>query len=292
MQCDRAYRNGANILILSDRGVDENHVAIPSLLAVSAMEQHLIRTKKRTAVSIILESAEPRTVHHFAALLGYGARAINPYLAHECIAECIDIGILDKDCHTAVDDYNDAILHGIVKIASKMGISTLQSYQSSQIFEAIGIRQDVIDQYFTNTVSRVGGIGLEEIGEGVEYRHSHAFDPLGLGVDTTLDSLGFHNLRSGEDKEDHMYNPATIIALREATQRGDYERFREYTDMVDDERRPHTLRGLLEFVWDENGGVPLEEVEPCGEHRDAASRRARCATVPFHRRRTSVWPSP
>ena len=262
VQCDRAYRDGANILILSDRGVDENHVAIPSLLAVSAMEQHLIRTKKRTAVSIILESAEPRTVHHFAALLGYGARAINPYLAHECIAECIDIGILDKDCHTAVDDYNDAILHGIVKIASKMGISTLQSYQSSQIFEAIGIRQDVIDQYFTNTVSRVGGIGLEEIGEGVEYRHSHAFDPLGLGVDTTLDSLGFHNLRSGEDKEDHMYNPATIIALREATQRGDYERFREYTDMVDDERRPHTLRGLLEFVWDENGGVPLEEVEP------------------------------
>ena len=108
----------------------------------------------------------------------------------------------------------------------------------------------------------MGGIGLEEIGEGVEYRHSHAFDPLGLGVDTTLDSLGFHNLRSGEDKEDHMYNPATIIALREATQRGDYERFREYTDMVDDERRPHTLRGLLEFVWDENGGVPLEEVEP------------------------------
>ena len=126
---DRAYRNGANIIILSDRGVDENHVAIPSLLAVSAMEQYLIRTKKRTAVSIILESAEPRDVHHFATLLGYGARAINPYLAQEAIGELIDEGLLDKDFHAAVDDYNNAILHGIVKIASKMGISTLQSYQ-------------------------------------------------------------------------------------------------------------------------------------------------------------------
>lgn len=260
--CDRAYRNGANIIILSDRGVDENHVAIPSLLAVSAMEQYLIRTKKRTAVSIILESAEPRTVHHFATLLGYGARAINPYLAHDCISECIDIGILNKDSHTAIDDYNNAILHGVVKIASKMGVSTLQSYQSSQIFEAIGIRQDVIDTYFTNTVSRVGGIGLEEIGEGVEYRHSHAFDPLGLGVDTTLDSLGFHNLRSGDDKEDHLYSPETIIALRESTQRGDYNRFCEYTKLVDDERRPHTLRGLLDFVYDENGGIDISEVEP------------------------------
>ncbi len=138
---DRAYRDGANIIILSDRGVDENHVAIPSLLAVSAIEQHLIRTKKRTAVSIILESAEPRDVHHFATLLGYGARAINPYLAQETIVELIDEGLLDKDFHAAVDDYNDAILHGIVKIASKMGISTLQSYQSAQIFEAMGISQ-------------------------------------------------------------------------------------------------------------------------------------------------------
>ena len=129
---DRSYKNGANIIILSDRGVDENHVAIPSLLAVSAVEQHLIKTKKRTAVSIILESAEPRDVHHFATLLGYGARAINPYLAHECIGELIDLGMLNKDLHVAIDDYNSAILHGIVKIASKMGISTLQSYQSAQ----------------------------------------------------------------------------------------------------------------------------------------------------------------
>ena len=265
VECDRAWRTGSNIIILSDRGVDENHIAIPSLLAVSALEQYLIRTKKRTAVSVILESAEPRDVHHFATLLGYGARAINPYLAEECITELIDSKLLDKDYHTAIHDYNSAILHGIVKIASKMGISTLQSYQSSQIFEAIGIKQSVIDKYFTNTVSRVGGIGLEEIGEGVEYRHSHAFDPLGLGVDTTLDSVGAHKLRSGNDKEDHLYNPETIIALREATQRGSYERFKEYTAMVDDERRPHTLRGLLDFDFEGVTPVPIDEVEPASE---------------------------
>ena len=265
VECDRAYKKGANILILSDRGVDENHVAIPSLLAVSAIEQHLIRTKKRTALSVILESAEPRDVHHFATLLGYGARAVNPYLAEECITELIDKKLLDKDYHTAIRDYNSAILHGIVKIASKMGISTIQSYQSSQIFEAIGIGKEVIDKYFTNTVSRVGGIGLEEINEGVEYRHSHAFDPLGLGVDTTLDSFGEHKLRSGNDKEDHMYSPETVIALREATQFGSYERFKEYTAMVDNERRPHTLRGLLEFNTEGVTPVPLEEVEPASE---------------------------
>lgn len=265
VECDRAYKNGTNIIILSDRGVDENHVAIPSLLAVSALEQYLIRTKKRTAVSVILESAEPRSVHHFAALLGYGARAVNPYLAEECITELIDRKLLDKDYHTAVKDYNSAILHGIVKIASKMGISTIQSYQSSQIFEAIGIKQEVIDKYFTNTVSRVGGIGLEEINEGVEYRHSHAFDPLGLGVDTTLDSVGEHKLRSGDDKEDHMYNPETVIALREATQLGSYKRFKEYTAMVDNENKPHTLRGLLDFNYENVTPVPLDEVEPVSE---------------------------
>ena len=265
VECDRAYKNGANILILSDRGVDENHVAIPSLLAVSAIEQHLIRTKKRTALSVILESAEPRDVHQFATLLGYGARAVNPYLAEECITELIDLKLLDKDYHTAIRDYNNAILHGIVKIASKMGISTIQSYQSSQIFEAIGIKKEVIDRYFTNTVSRVGGIGLEEINEGVEYRHSHAFDPLGLGVDTTLDSVGEHKLRTGNDKEDHMYSPETVIALREATQLGSYERFKEYTAMVDNERRPHTLRGLLDFNTENVTPVPIDEVEPVSE---------------------------
>ena len=262
VEVDRAYRDGANVVILSDRGVDEYHMAIPSLLAVSAIEQYLVRTKKRTAVSIILESAEPRDVHHFATLLGYGARAINPYLAQDCIEELVERNMLDKDCHQAIADYNKAILAGIVKIASKMGISTLQSYQSAQIFEAVGICREVIDAYFTNTVSPVEGIGLKEIAEGVQWRHNHAFDPLDLGVDTTLDTTGMHKLRSGSGAEDHLYNPKTIIALREAVQSGSYDRFREYTDMVDDERRPHTLRGLLEFNFPEDGGIPLEEVEP------------------------------
>lgn len=265
VRCDRAYRGGANVLILSDRGVDENHVAIPSLLAVSALEQYLVRTKKRTAVSVILESAEPRTVHHFATLLGYGARAVNPYLAQECIAELIEKGMLDKDLHVAIDDYNSAVLHGIVKIASKMGISTIQSYQSAQIFEAVGIRSDVIDRYFTNTISRVGGIGLEEIAEGVDWRHTHAFDPLGLGTDSTLDTTGAHQLRSGPDKEDHMYNPLTIVTLQRAAQLGDYGIFKQYTAMVDDETKPHTLRGLLDFVKSPDGGIPIEEVEPVSE---------------------------
>jgi len=172
VEADRAYRDGVNILILSDRGVDENHVAIPSLLAVSALQQHLVRTKKRTSVSIILESGEPREVHHFATLLGYGACAVNPYLAHESIHELIDKKILNKDYYAAVADYDQAVINGIVKIASKMGISTIQSYLGSKIFEAIGINKEVVDRYFTNTVSRIGGIGLKEIGEQVELMHS------------------------------------------------------------------------------------------------------------------------
>ena len=255
---DRAWREGANIIILSDRGVDENHVAIPSLLAVSHIEQHLIRTKKRTAVSILLESAEPRDVHHFATLLGYGARAINPYLAEETIVSLIEEGVLDKDFHTAVADYDAAILHGIVKIASKMGISTLQSYQSAQIFEAIGISRDVIDQYFTNTVSRVGGIGLKEIAAMVDHNHSKAFDPLGLDTNLELDSLGEHKARAGG--EDHMYNPRTIHLLQEATRRGDYSLFQEYTALVDDETSPHTLRGLLDMKYADTP-IPMDEVE-------------------------------
>ena len=255
---DKAWREGANIVILSDRGVDENHVAIPSLLAVSHIEQHLIRTKKRTAVSILLESAEPRDVHHFATLLGYGARAINPYLAEETIVSLIEEGVLDKDFHTAVADYDAAILHGIVKIASKMGISTLQSYQSAQIFEAIGISRDVIDRYFTNTVSRVGGIGLKEIAAMVDRNHSKAFDPLGLDTNLELDSLGEHKARAGG--EDHMYNPRTIHLLQQATRRGDYSLFQEYTALVDDETSPHTLRGLLDMKY-ADAPIPMDEVE-------------------------------
>ena len=166
-EIDSAYEQGFNIIILSDRGVDETHVAIPSLLAVSAVEHYLINTKRRTQISIILESAELRDVHQAAMCLGYGARAIWPYLAHECIAELIDQKLLDKDYHTAIDDYNKGVINGIVKIAAKMGISTIQSYQSAQIFEAVGISHEVIDPYFTNTVSRVGGIDHKEIKEEI-----------------------------------------------------------------------------------------------------------------------------
>ena len=255
---DRAYRHGANIIILSDRGVDENHMAIPSLLAVSALEQHLVRTRKRTAVSVILESAEPRDVHHFATLLGYGARAINPYLAQETIGQLIEEGLLDKDFGAAVDDYNKAVLNGIVKIASKMGISTIQSYQSAQIFEAVGISKEVVDEYFTNTISRVGGIGLKEIGQLVDKNHSRAFDPLGLGVDSALDSSGVHKARAGQ--EDHMYSPQTIHLLQQAARTGDYDLFKQYSALVDDETCPHTLRGLMEMKYAETT-IPIDEVE-------------------------------
>lgn len=258
VEADRAHRDGASILILSDRGVDENHVAIPSLLAVSALHQHLVVTKKRTSLAIILESGEPREVHHFATLLGYGACAINPYLAQESIKQLIDLDMLDKDFYAAVNDYNDAILHGIVKIASKMGISTIQSYQGSQIFEALGISEEVIRKYFTNTVSRIGGITLKDIERSVDLLHSKAFDPLGLGVDLTLDSNGSHKFRSG--KEEHLYNPQTIHLLQQSTWTGNYDLFKQYTRHIDEEMNAVHIRGLIDFKYPDRG-IPLEEVE-------------------------------
>ena len=261
VEVDKAYKDGANILILSDRGVDENHVAIPSLLAVSAVHQHLVDTKKQTSLSLILESGEPREVHHFATLLGYGACAVNPYLALESIRELIEEGLLDKDYYAAVNDYCLAVLHGIVKIASKMGISTIQSYQGAKIFEAIGISEEVIHRYFAGTVSRVGGITLDDLAENVEALHSRAFDPLGRAVDLTLDSLGKHKMRSGG--EEHRYNPATIHMLQKSTRMGDYHLFQEYTRMVDEERSGN-LRSLMDFRFPQEG-VPLEEVESVEE---------------------------
>ncbi len=258
VEADRLFRDGANIMIMTDRGVDENHVAIPSLLAVSALSQHLVRTKKKTSVALILESAEPRAVHHFATLLGYGASAICPYLAQESIKELIETNRLDKDYYAAVNDYNAAIIHGIVKIASKMGISTIQSYQSSQIFEAIGINKAVVDRYFTNTVSRVEGIDLKDIEKQVDELHSAAFDPLGLPMNHALESSGSHKVRSG--KEDHLYNPVTIHLLQQATREGDYNIFKQYTKQLTEEMEPMNLRGLMEFNYPEKG-VPIEEVE-------------------------------
>ena len=260
IECDKAYRNGANILILSDKGVDEGHMAIPSLLAVSALEQHLVKTKKKTDVSIIVESGEPRDVHQFATLLGYGATAIYPYLAHECIEEMIQLNMLDKEVNIAIDDYNEAILKGIVKIAAKMGISTLQSYQGAQIFEAIGISKDVIDTYFTNTISEVEGITLEDIEKDSIYHHDRAYDPLGLTTDTSLDSIGFHKLRKGDGKEDHLYSPETIVKLQRATQTNDYDLFKEYSNELNSNRQKHHLRSQLHFKKTRNS-IPLSQVE-------------------------------
>lgn len=261
VEVDKAYKDGANILVLSDRGIDENHMPIPSLLAVSAVHQYLVKTKKRTSLAIILESGEPREVHHFAALLGYGACAVNPYLAQDTIKELIDNKLLDKDYYAAVDDYNNAILHGIVKIASKMGISTIQSYQGSKIFEAIGISEEVINKYFAGTVSRVGGISLKDIADDVDVRHSKAFDPLGLPSSLELESMGIHKMR--REGEKHRYDPRTIHMLQESTKRGDYRMFKQYTELVDREQSGY-LRSLMDFEYPKEG-IPIEEVESVDE---------------------------
>ncbi|SEH38246.1 glutamate synthase (ferredoxin) [Ruminococcus flavefaciens] len=259
IEADKAYRDGATILILSDRDVDEYHCPIPSLLAVSALQQHLVSTKKRTAVAMILESAEPREVHHFAALLGYGACAVNPYLAHETIRSLIEDGSLDKDFYAAEDDYNSAILHGIVKIASKMGISTIQSYQGSKLFEAVGISQELIDSYFAGTVSRIGGIGLADISRRTEALHTAAYDPLGLHVSSDVKSAGSHKLRSG--KSEHLYTPETIHLLQQAAWTGSYDTFKKYSEALTREDNELTLRSLLDFNFSSAAEISLDEVE-------------------------------
>ena len=258
VEVDKAYYSGANILILSDRGVDDNHVAIPSLLATGALNYYLVKTKKRMKVALIVESGEPREVHHYATLLGYGASAVNGYLVQDTIHEMIEQRMLDKDYYAAVHDYNDAILHGIIKIASKMGISTIQSYRGSQIFEAIGINKDVIDKYFPHTVSRIEGISLKDIQNDVDYRHRQAFDPLRLEIDLSLNSLGSHKERSG--KEEHLYNPETIHLLQQSTRLANYDMFKQYTHLIDQESEGIHLRGLLDFDH-KLKSVPIEEVE-------------------------------
>lgn len=258
IEADKAFHQGATIIVLSDRGVDENHIAIPSLLATSAMNQYLVRTKKRMSVALIIESGEPREVHHFATLLGYGASAINPYLVHDTIQDLIDNQLLDKDYYAAVDDFDHAVLHGIVKIASKMGISTIQSYQGSQNFEAIGISSDVIDKYFTNTVSRIEGITLKDIEEQQDKIHASVFDELGLDIPSGLDSKGMHKFRSG--KEGHLYNPKTIHLLQKATREGDYTLFKEYTQSIEIEMEGTSIRGMLDFKFPKKS-IPLDEVE-------------------------------
>ncbi len=259
-QADKAHEEGAAILILTDRGVDRENVAIPSLLAVAALETHLVRTRMNTAISIILESGEPCDVHHFATLMGFGASAINPYLAFDSIHELISEGQIDKDYTEASTAYTEAVVHGIVKISAKMGISTIQSYQGSKIFEALGIGKDLMDEYFPDTVSRVGGITLKNIEDRTVRLHDKAFDPEDLETPDSLRVVGWHKERS--DKEDHLYNPESIALLRKATWTGDYKLFKQFSDTINREDRHITLRSTLEFKFPEDGGISIDEVEP------------------------------
>ena len=250
---------GANLLILSDRGIDRAHTAIPALLATAGLHHYLISQGLRTRVSLIIESAEPREVHHFATLISYGADAINPYLAYETVA-----GILDKQwvsgisLEAAVQKYIKAVVKGVVKVISKMGISTVQSYHSAQIHEAVGLHPAVVDRYFCGTPSRIGGIGLEALSQEVVKRHQRAF-PERPSNGHVLEAGGKYQWRS--DGETHTLNPGTIHLLQQAVRSGDYEAYKRYAAEMDDHtRQASTLRGLLTFK-EERSPVPLDEVE-------------------------------
>ncbi|MDP3921174.1 MAG: glutamate synthase large subunit [Candidatus Omnitrophota bacterium] len=261
---DRAVRNGHNLIILSDRGIEKKKAPIPSLLAVSGLHHHLIREGTRTEVAIILESGEPREVHHFAVLVGYGASAVNPYLAFETLDDLIRQKLLTGIDHkTAVKNFAKAVAKGVVKTMSKMGISTVQSYCGAQIFEAVGINRAVIDKYFRWTSSRVEGIGMDEIAEEVFLRHKEAF-PSRPRAATALDSGGQYQWR--KDGEYHMFNPETVHQLQTALRNNSYEVFQKYAKSVNEQSKNYcTLRGLLEFKFESRKPVPIEEVEPVSE---------------------------
>ncbi len=259
--CDQACKDHINLLILSDRGMDEAHPAIPSLLAVSGLEQHLIRIKKRTAVSVILESGEPRDVHQTALLVGFGARAVNPYLAHDCIRALCEAGRIAKHPDDAVRDYNRALTAGVLKIASKMGVSTLQAYQSAQLFEIVGLDRPFVEKYFTNTPCVLGGADLARVEADSRFHHAAAFaDPMKKG----LPSVGVHRLRTGEGAEEHLYSPETIHLLQQAVWTDSKELFDRYAVRVENEG-PRTIRSMLTFDFDACRAIPPEEVEPAEE---------------------------
>ncbi|RKG70870.1 glutamate synthase large subunit [Corallococcus sp. CA054B] len=255
---------GASILVLSDRGVDSAHAAIPALLAVSAVHQRLVRDGTRMYTGIVLETAEAREVHHFACLFAYGVSAVNPYLALDTLRALADAGELKVDADKAQAQYLHGLEEGLLKVMSKMGISTLQSYRGSQLFEAVGLQRSLIEKHFTGTSSRVEGVGLPELGREVAERHARGF---GAGADGEEDLLPvggqFRWRRQGER---HKWNPATVAKLQEAVRTNDAARFQEYSKLADDETREHSnLRGLLDVVTDGCTPVPLEEVEPALE---------------------------
>ena len=258
----RAVVDGYRIIILSDRGADADHTPIPSLLAVSAVHHHLIREGSRTKVGLVVESGEPREVAHFALLIGYGTGAVNPYLAFETLDDMVREKVLlnGVDSKKARQNYIKAVHKGVVKVMSKMGISTIQSYRGAQIFEAVGLSQGLVDRYFTWTPSRVGGIGLEVIQEEAMRRHVRAYPLREVAANLDLDVGGAYYWR--RDGEYHMYNPDSIAKLQEAVRTESYKTYEEFADLIDSQsRQMSTIRGLLEFkTLDEP--IPLEEVEP------------------------------
>jgi len=259
-EVDKAIANGNTNIILSDRGVDAKHAAIPALLATAGVHHHLIRNATRTKVGLILESGEPREVHHFAVLIGYGIGAVNPYLAFESISDLIGKGhVPEMEYDKAIANYIKSINKSLIKIMSKMGISSVQSYRGAQVFEAIGLNKEFVDQYFTWTASRIGGIGLEEVAEEVAVHHERAF-PTRPVKRADLEWGGEYQWR--RDGEYHLFNPDTVFKLQHATKSGQYEIFKEYTNKVD-EQNEHlaTLRGLFGLDYSCEP-IPLEEVEP------------------------------
>ncbi len=270
MLADEAIEQGVNIFILSDRGVSREMAPIPALLATAGLHHHLIRQETRTQCAILVESGEPREVHHFSLLIGYGATAVNPYMAYETIYDLIDQGIVtDITYEKARANYIKAAMKGVIKVCSKMGISTLQSYCGAQIFEALGLSQALVDEYFTWTPTRIEGIGLEQIYEEVKMRHLRAY-PDRADRPGVLVSGGDYQWRA--EGERHLFNPLTIHKLQAAVRARDaqvwgqgYRTFKEYSRLVDEQERGHcTLRGLLDFKFAETP-IPLDEVEPASE---------------------------
>jgi glutamate synthase (NADPH) large chain len=256
-----AINNGYTLLILSDRGIDEDYAPIPSLLALTAVHNHLIREKTRTQVALIVESGEPREVMHFALLIGYGASAVNPYLAIETLEQMHRRGVFPPEVtfEAALKNYKKGINKGLLKVFSKMGISTLQSYRGAQIFECIGLNKSVVEKYFTGTASRVEGVGLDVIAREAQLKHEYAFRPV-TEADPELAVAGNIHYRAGG--EHHLFNPLTISKLQHAVRGDSYETYKEYAQACNDQSRHlGTLRGLMDFKFSRQP-VPLEEVEP------------------------------
>ena len=262
-ECSAAVEAGARILILSDRECDPDHAPIPSLLLTSAVHQHLVRTGQRTQVGLVIETGEAREVHHVALLLGYGAAAVNPYLAFETIDDLVATGaIAGVDAPKAVANYVKSLSKGVLKVMSKMGISTIQSYTGAQVFEAFGLAQSLVDEYFGGTPSRLGGVGLETLAEEVAARHGSAYPLVATSrAHRRLDVGGEYQWR--REGELHLFNPETVFLLQHATRARRYEVFREYTAKVEQlNREGGTLRGLFEFKPGARPAVPIDEVEP------------------------------